>query len=148
MDYNPLSTMMTTMRQHGANIEIKQRLPDGSYQTAPNGTLQALGSQARLAATASALQNHTKEEKINWAIEKRIEGNNLFQQKLYSEAIERYLECLTATDFGQENEEKNQEEKGNIDEVVVPVLCNLAACCIQTKVQKEIIFLTSYYFYC
>jgi hypothetical protein len=45
------------------------------------------------------------------------------------------VQALTATDFGKsEDDIKSEENQGNVDEVVVPMLCNLAACCIQTKV--------------
>jgi hypothetical protein len=42
------------------------------------------------------------------------------------------LECITATEFGN----GDTKEQGNVDELVVPVLCNLAACCVQLKVMK------------
>jgi hypothetical protein len=93
-DYNPLETMMSAFQQSSssAQIELKQRLPDGSYQPAPNGTMEAIGSQAKIAATASVIANMTKEEKTKWAIDKRNEGNQSYLRKEFEGAIQIYLE--------------------------------------------------------
>jgi hypothetical protein len=127
-DFNPVDSMMATMNQYGAQVELKKRMPDGTYQTASKETIDALGAQARIAATAEALQSLSHEERNSWALNKKNEANLMYSMKMYHEAIELYMEAITATDFGGE---KNQ---GNVDEVVIPILCNLAACCIQTKV--------------
>jgi hypothetical protein len=151
-DYNPLETMMSAFQQSSssAKIELKQRLPDGSYQPAPSGTMEAIGSQAKLAATANIIANMTKEEKTKWAIDKRNEGNQSYLRKEFEGAIQIYLEvphssflfsdlsspqCLTATEFTQkDSKEDSKSSSGNVQEVVIPVLCNLAACCVQLKV--------------
>lgn len=93
-DYNPLETMMSVFQQSSssAKIELKQRLPDGSYQPAPSGTLEAIGSQAKLAATANIIANMTREEKTRWAVEKRNEGNQFYLRKEFENAIQIYLE--------------------------------------------------------
>ena len=41
-----------------------------------------------------------------------------------TEAMDKYTEALAASDFSKET--------GNVDTLVLPILCNLAACCIQT----------------
>jgi hypothetical protein len=43
------------------------------------------------------------------------------------EAMRKYAEVLTASDF--------TEETSNIDYLVIPVLCNLASCCIQIGIK-------------
>lgn len=42
---------------------------------------------------------------------------------LVADAMNKYTEALTASDFSKAN--------GNLDILVIPILCNLAACCIQ-----------------
>jgi hypothetical protein len=42
---------------------------------------------------------------------------------LVADAMNKYTEALTASDFSKAS--------GNLDVLVIPVLCNLAACCIQ-----------------
>lgn len=37
--------------------------------------------------------------------------------------MDKYTEALAASDFSKET--------GNVDTLVLPILCNLAACCIQ-----------------
>ena len=41
-----------------------------------------------------------------------------------TEAMDKYTEALAASDFSKET--------GNVSTLVIPILCNLAACCIQT----------------
>jgi hypothetical protein len=93
MEYNPLDTMISSLEKHSsAKVELKQRLPDGTYMPAPNGTLEAIGSQAKIAATAGVIQNMTSQEKTDWAISKKDEGNVLYSQHQYNEAIQVYME--------------------------------------------------------
>lgn len=42
---------------------------------------------------------------------------------LITEAMAKYAEALAASDFAPIT--------GNVDTLVIPVLCNLAACCIE-----------------
>jgi tetratricopeptide (TPR) repeat protein len=71
--------------------------------------------------SAEMLKDATIEEKGVWAQRTKNEGNELYAKGLAAEAMEKYTESLAASDLGPE---------GNIDSLVVPVLCNLAACCI------------------
>jgi hypothetical protein len=128
---NPLKTMMDTMGKHGANVELKRKMPDGSYQTASEGTMKALGAQARMSSTAQVLQSMTKEEKDLWAIEMRHMANGLYKEKRYDEALNRYMEAITASDLGTSADSHNSN---NIDTVIVPLLNNMSACCVQLKV--------------
>jgi hypothetical protein len=71
----------------------------------------------------------TKEEKDMWAIEMRKMANELYNEKKYDEALGRYMEALTASDLGTA-----ADSQSNIDTVIVPLLCNMSACCVQMKV--------------
>ena len=51
---------------------------------------------------------------------------NIFFKGHVSDAMNKYTEALTASDFSKTS--------GNVDILVLPVLCNLAACCIQIGV--------------
>lgn len=128
-DSNPLKTMMDTMGKHGANVELKRKMPDGTYQTASEGTMKALGAQARMSSTAQVLQSMTTEEKDLWAIEMRQMANELYKEKKFDQALNRYMEAITASDLGT-----GEDSHSNIDTVIVPLLCNMSACCIQLKV--------------
>lgn len=128
-DTNPLKTMMDTMGKHGANVELKRRMPDGTYQTASEGTMRSLGAQARMSSTAQVLNSMTKEERDLWSIEMRKMANELYRDHRYDEALGRYMEALTASDLGTA-----ADSQCNIDSVIVPLLCNMSACCVQLKV--------------
>lgn len=134
-DTNPLKTMMDTMSKHGANVELKRKMPDGTYQTASDGTMKALGAQARMSSTAQVLQSMTKEEKDLWAIEMRQMANELYKEQKFDEALNRYMEAITAADLGTA-----ADSQSNIDTVIVPLLCNMSACCVQMKVMKTMCY--------
>lgn len=127
-DTNPLKTMMDTMAKHGANVELKRKMPDGTYQTASEGTMKALGAQARMSSTAQVLDTMCKEERDLWAIEMRKMANELYKEHKYDEALGRYMEAITASDLGTA-----ADSQSNIDTVIVPLLCNMSACCVQLK---------------
>ena len=95
LECNPLDTMIETMNEHGSKMELKQRMPDGTYQTTSKETIQALNLQAKFKTIGNSLSLMTKEEKNNWAITKKNQGNEFYFQHLYKEAIETYLEVLS-----------------------------------------------------
>ncbi len=43
--------------------------------------------------------DQTFNERIKWIEDKRKEGNNLFKQEKFPEAIDEYMKCLCALDF-------------------------------------------------
>ena len=132
-DINPIKTMIETMGKHGANVELKRKMPDGTYEAASEGTMKALGTQARMSSFAQVLASMTREEKDLWAIEMRQKANELYREKKFDEALSRYMEALTASDLGNAADSQH-----NIDSVIVPLLCNMSACCVELKVRHWI----------
>ena len=112
----------------------------------------SLQSRSRIAVTANNLTNLSPEERTLWAIEVKDQANELFKRGLFAEAASQYLEvhdsivlllflidaffirpprqAIAATRLD------DSDEGGNVDEIVVPLLCNIAACNIQMKVYK------------
>lgn len=87
--------------------------------------LAALHTKSKIATTAQLLQKlDSSKEKLEWAIDTKNEGNQLFNSGDYKSAIEKYVEALTATNFGAD---------GNTQELAIPVLCNLCLCCIRLE---------------
>ena len=82
-----------------------------------------------MATVAKALQNLPPEERTKWGIEVKEKGNALYARKEFKEAIEVYMESLAASNF----DTNNNSVSNNVDSLVVPVLCNLAACCIHME---------------
>jgi tetratricopeptide (TPR) repeat protein len=61
-------------------------------------------------------------------------ANTLYADGQYEEAMEKYAEAITAADFGDVKESKSEHNnRGNVETLVIPVLTNLAACCIHLK---------------
>lgn len=125
---NPLDIILKETNKNGVQVEVT-RQRNGVLEPARPQELATLSTKSRIASTAQLLQRLTKEEKLEWAIETKDEGNALFQEQKYAEAMEKYVEALSATDFGS----KEEEACGNVDVLVIPTLCNLAACCIQLE---------------
>lgn len=117
---------------------------------ATENELMSLQSRSRIAVTANNLTNLSPEERTLWAIEVKDQANELFKRGLFAEAASQYLEvhdsivlllfliifirpprqAIAATRLD------DSDEGGNVDEIVVPLLCNIAACNIQMKVYK------------
>ena len=53
-----------------------------------------------------------------------------------TEAMDKYTEALAASDFSKET--------GNVNTLVIPILCNLAACCIQIGRYSMIYYIYHY----
>jgi hypothetical protein len=96
-DVNPLQTMINTMAKHGASLELKKKMPDGTYQTASEGTLRAIGAQARMATTAQGLETMTKKERNEWAIHMKDKGNEYYSNREFDKAITTYAEVRIST---------------------------------------------------
>lgn len=130
---NPLEIMLEEMNKSGISCEITRKNKHGVLEPVKESEVKALTTKSQIATTANLLTRLTKEEKLVWALETKDEGNELYQQQEYVEAMKKYVECLTATDFGNKEDQSNGSQKSNVDELVLPVLCNLAACCIQLQ---------------
>eukprot|EP01035_Chromulina_nebulosa_P031046 gene31046-41349_t len=74
------------------------------------------------------------EEKLQWAITAKENANALFKQKQFTDAMKIYVECLAAADFGSDSQSSE-----NIDKLVIPVVCNLAACSIELKEWRKVV---------
>lgn len=125
---NPLGVLMDEMNKNGVSMEVKRQMKDGSLATTRPNEIATLNTKARIATTAQLLKNLNKEEKLIWAIQTKEEGNQLYKEQNFSAALDKYVEALSATDF---------ESSENVDNLVIPVLCNLSACCIQLKEWKK-----------
>ncbi len=134
------------------DVVIKRKMPDGSFVDASAASMSVLSTQAKVATQAQALMGATKEERTKWAIEMKNYANSLYAEHQYADAMEKYVEALTASDFGTKQKESaissdnkgteslNQDariDEDNIDVLVIPVLSNLAACSIQLQQWKK-----------
>jgi tetratricopeptide (TPR) repeat protein len=143
---NPLDTMLKQMNKSGVSCEITRQNKHGILEPVKEAEIKTLTTKSTIATTASLISRLSTAEKLEWAIETKDEGNDLYQRNEYLAAMEKYVECLTASDFGQKPSEeevalKSHDKSNNIDELVLPVLCNLAACCIQLQQwQKGVLF--------
>lgn len=165
----------------GMQIELARQTKNGSMVSAKPQELATLSTKSRIASTAQLLQNLSKEEKLQWALETKDEANQLYKEKRFAEAMDRYVEALTATNFGSKaaktsansssksespvagDSESGQIDDGtekanevltkssaqvsspdeksddNVEDLVVPVLCNLTACCLELQQWAKVV---------
>jgi hypothetical protein len=128
---NSFDVVFNELKKSGIGVDIKRKGDDGVLRDAKQNELASLGTKATVASTAGLLKKLTPEEKLAWAIETKNEANEMYKQKMFQEAMGKYVESLAGSDFG--DKEPNSSNKGNVDSLVVPVLCNLAACCLQVE---------------
>eukprot|EP01031_Cornospumella_fuschlensis_P047304 gene47304-57946_t len=148
---NPLHKFMSDINNGGVSVELKRQTEHGILAPVQDKEMKALGTKSRLASTAQLLEKLNPEEKMEWAMETKDEGNQLFAEEKYAEAMEKYVEALAAADFGSKTKKKvkfvdddNNDHsdasdsgpalnEGNVDELVVPILSNLSACCMRLQ---------------
>eukprot|EP00981_Chlorochromonas_danica_P005022 scaffold1001_cov188-Ochromonas_danica.AAC.11 len=144
-DLQSSSTSSTTLP--GMTVEIKRPTADGLLQPVAAQDMKLLTTRAQVASSAQLLQHLSSEEKLDWAIETKLEGNALYQEGRYEEAMGRYVQALAATNFhegggvGGGGGAGGGGGGGNVDSLVIPVLCNLAACSMRLgQWSKAILF--------
>jgi len=162
---SPFDVMMNSMNQDqattGMSCQVKRRLPDGTMVDADPKALGSLSTKSRMAYAAQNLKKMTASERTAWALEMKEYANALYAEQMITEAMEKYVEALAASNFGAITPKKvvtaakasgdaqggedpagnadldlthtSRHSDNNVDDLIVPVLCNLAACCIQTK---------------
>ncbi len=126
---NPLDVVLKELNTGGVSVEVKRQRPDGRLESTRPNELATLGTKAKLANTANLLNKLSVEERLVWALEMKNHGNEFYSQQKYFEAMNTYVEALTASSFGGSINKDGPD--GNVDCMVIPVLCNLSACCIQ-----------------
>lgn len=132
---NSFGIMFEGLKKGGMGVDIKRQRDDGVMVDAREHELASLGTKSTVASTAGLLKKLTPVERLEWAIETKNEANVFYKEKKFREAMGKYVECLAATDFGSKEAEDASESRsgGNVEVLVIPVLCNLAACCIQVE---------------
>ena len=89
------------------HFELQRRLPDGSTRRATPDEQAANDCQTQMQQAAQLLSElKTEKERLEWAEAQRLFGNQVYQKKMYKEAIDVYLTCLPAV---------AQEEKITMD---------------------------------
>ena len=136
---SPMEVMINAMNagsETGMTCEIKRKLPDGSLADASPKQLGGLSTKSRVMYATQNLKSLTPEERLTWALEMKDYANELYANNEIQQAMEKYVEALSASDFGKKKHgvgATDEIEGGNVDSLMMPCLCNLAACCIQTR---------------
>lgn len=103
MNPSPIDILTSSMSSTGMQAQLKRRLPDGSYVDATDAQVKALGAQAKISSTASALQHLSAKERTQWAIDMKNTANGYYEKGKYVEAMELYLQVRYATYLSPHN---------------------------------------------
>jgi len=149
---NTFDIVFQEIQSNGIDCDIKKKDQYGNLVSVRTNELEALGTKSIIASTSKLLTKLTKTEQLAWALDTKDEANELFKRCLFKDAMSKYVEALSAADFGNKDkvdskvdEINNKEESihlltdGNVDRLIIPVLCNLAACCIELKEWRKTI---------
>jgi len=132
----PLDVMLEQMNANapgGMTCTVKRRCTDGSLIDVSANQLSTLSTKSRVVTAAQGLKSLPAEERTAWAIEMKDYANELYANKQIRDAMERYVEALAASDFGDGANFHSDDGSDNVNVLVMPILCNLAACCIELK---------------
>jgi tetratricopeptide (TPR) repeat protein len=135
-DMSDLEVVVDSLEKSGIKPQFKRQLSDGTLVDADTSYLDLLNAKTRIANTAQTIHGASQVDKTLWAIEMKNFANMLYEHKRYREALEKYMECLTASNFGKSSSSEGMTQEAtdsNIDDMIVPVLCNMAACCLQLQ---------------
>jgi len=156
---NPLDKIADDLAESGVSVQFKRKMTDGSLVDADLNQISVLKSKANIATVAQLVAKAPEEEKTAWAIELKDYANELYRNGMIKDAMEKYVECLVAANFGGSKQfpeiskshitdspiitshsdqysnspSHSCSDDSNLDTVVVPVLSNLAACAMQLQ---------------
>ncbi len=122
--------VLKQMKSQGIDMDLKKKNAAGDYENASPEDMEMLKTQAKLANTAQALQALEPEKRTEWALGVKMNANELYNKGDTKQAMDKYIEALAASCF-------DEGPLNNVDTLVTPVLCNLAACCIQIQVNLK-----------
>ena len=159
-------------------VEFLRKTAGGDLIPASSRELGVLDVKSKVATHSQLLSTASAAEKLQWALEMKDYANGLYSEQRYEEAMDKYVEALTASDFGtcskpvsssssdttpidesldivedsgdggwamvdspsrrfkdlsKTGSSASAYHDGNIDNLVMPILTNLCACCIQLK---------------
>ena len=145
---NTFDIVFNEIKSNGIDCDIKKKDQYGNLVSVKTNELEALGTKSIIASTSKLLAKLETKERLAWALDTKDEANQLYKKCLFKEAMGKYVEALAAADFGDKNnisscnydtKESIRINDGNVDELIIPVLCNLSACCIELKEWKKAI---------
>lgn len=102
-----LNSINTSLAGIGGECVLKRKNEkhQGVCHDATEGDLKRLDYNVKLKATTHYLNQLEWEEKLDWAMKRKEEGNRRYKRKNYTGAVTKYMDAIMALDFGEE--EKN-----------------------------------------
>jgi tetratricopeptide (TPR) repeat protein len=122
--------LLNELKSSSSNVEFQRRLSNGNLETVNENDLNLLKSKSSIAHAAGIFSQLNDEEKLQEALRLKELSNDLFKEGKYKEALESYLPILAAANLSDER---------SIDSLIIPTLCNMAACCLNLKQFSKVI---------
>ena len=83
----------------------------------------------------SELEGKNWEERYDWILKQKEEGNKLYKAQSHQEALDVYLKSLCGFDFGSDQTREQQERVEK--ELKAPILNNMALCLMKQKKHQQ-----------
>lgn len=135
-----IAKMMGSMNQIlapvGAEVELKRKnTKTGKVENIEDqeSAMKIADYSIKTQATQKAMVDLSYDERKEWVVGCKEEGNELFNQGKFSKAIEKYMQALAGITGGSNDEEK----KDAIASMHVPLVNNLSACFFGLKEFKR-----------
>ena len=124
-----LSNMNRILKPTGAEVLMKRKNErTGEVEECDQGeAVKITNYRIQSAATQHYMQGMTYDERKEWLVEKKDEGNALFQHGKFAEATECYMQAISGLTQGTTAAEKADATRT----IHVPLVNNLAACFVE-----------------
>ncbi len=126
-----LLEMLNCVSGESVTVELKRRRSDGVLQPISSKEMQRLDVTRELDEASRLISGLGRDDRLTWCKEYRRLGNAQFLERDFSGASATYLQCLVALE-GPHNEQC-------INEVIMPVLCNLALCAMAENSPERVV---------
>ncbi|CAB9506571.1 expressed unknown protein [Seminavis robusta] len=127
MQQEEAGSTTTTTTEKKQFFELQKRMPDGSARKATDEEMSSQDMKNKLEQAAQLTSKMSLEQKIEWAQKQRQQGNQLYQEGKYKQAIDIYLTCLVVRDTTQQQ----QKVVDDLQVFILPVMNNLAQSALQ-----------------
>jgi tetratricopeptide (TPR) repeat protein len=124
-----MSTMQASAEACGGSVKLQRKGDNGVMLDASAEDMKLLDSKSKMRLHAQAIYDLGADEKRQWSVARKAEGNDLYLAHDFVEAVEAYLQALMGLDL----ENNDPVVKAENETIQVAILCNMAACYMGMK---------------
>lgn len=116
------------------SVSLQRKTENGVMLNTSDKEIAFLDMKAKVKHSAQRVARLDRKSKSKWVDEQRVRGKAAFEHHEYAAAADLYVQALTALDFGDSPEEKEECQLN----MQLPLTCNLAACMLMMEVSSTL----------